>query len=199
MRTPLHRHRNLSNPHLAWKPTHRRPAPSSRRLQILNATNSLPNVAASTVFCLFENHMIGEFWTLQYQMILQGDNWESYKGLAWRFLIVLRSKPMVPGGWPLIDIGYKYNVRKVLYFIVRTTQVAQRLVFPIYPSILTSLLMFPFALLLVPLLCQIFFCCKWGWLTQQVKKIWFGTGEVVGYSMWLATAMYGSCYGNDYY
>ena len=25
---------------------------------------------------------------------------------------------MVPGGWPLIAIGYKYNARKVIYFIV---------------------------------------------------------------------------------
>ena len=24
---------------------------------------------------------------------------------------------MVPGGWPLISIGYKYNEQKVLYFI----------------------------------------------------------------------------------
>ena len=31
---------------------------------------------------------------------------------------VLRSKPMVPGGWPLIAIGYKYNARKVLSCIV---------------------------------------------------------------------------------
>ena len=32
--------------------------------------------------------------------------------------LVLRSKSMVPGGRPLIDIGYKYNARKVLSFIV---------------------------------------------------------------------------------
>ena len=32
--------------------------------------------------------------------------------------LVLRSKPMVTGGLLLIDIGYKYNARKVLYFIV---------------------------------------------------------------------------------
>ena len=32
--------------------------------------------------------------------------------------LVLRSKPMVPGDRTLIDIGYKYNVRKVLSFIV---------------------------------------------------------------------------------
>ena len=32
--------------------------------------------------------------------------------------LVLRSKPMIPGGRPLIDIGYKYNARKVLSFIV---------------------------------------------------------------------------------
>ena len=31
--------------------------------------------------------------------------------------LVLRSKPMVPGGRPLIAIGYKYNARKVLSFI----------------------------------------------------------------------------------
>ena len=34
------------------------------------------------------------------------------------YYLVLRSKPMVPGGWPLIAIGYKYNARKVLSFIV---------------------------------------------------------------------------------
>ena len=33
--------------------------------------------------------------------------------------LVLRSKPMVPGDRPLIDIGYKYNARKVLSFIVK--------------------------------------------------------------------------------
>ena len=32
--------------------------------------------------------------------------------------LVLRSKPMIPGGWTFIAIGYKYNARKVLYFIV---------------------------------------------------------------------------------
>ena len=32
--------------------------------------------------------------------------------------LVLRSKPMVPGDKPLIAIGYKYNARKVVHFIV---------------------------------------------------------------------------------
>ena len=32
--------------------------------------------------------------------------------------LVLRSKPMVPGDRPLIYIGYKYDTRKFLYFIV---------------------------------------------------------------------------------
>jgi hypothetical protein len=32
-------------------------------LQIRKATNLLANVAAATVFCLFENHMIGVFCT----------------------------------------------------------------------------------------------------------------------------------------
>ena len=31
---------------------------------------------------------------------------------------MLRRNPMVPGGRPLIAIGYKYNVRKVISFIV---------------------------------------------------------------------------------
>ena len=31
---------------------------------------------------------------------------------------MLSSKPMVPGGRPLIAIGYKYSMRKVLSFIV---------------------------------------------------------------------------------
>ena len=30
---------------------------------------------------------------------------------------MLRSKPVMPGGGPLIDIGYKYNTQKVLSFI----------------------------------------------------------------------------------
>ena len=33
-------------------------------------------------------------------------------------VLVLGSKPMVPGDRPLITIGYKYNARKVLSFIV---------------------------------------------------------------------------------
>ena len=40
------------------------------------------------------------------------------KGCPGGSYLVLRSKPMVPGGRPLIDIGYKYNAQKVLYFIV---------------------------------------------------------------------------------
>ena len=31
---------------------------------------------------------------------------------------MLRSKPMVTGGRPIIIIFYKYNARKVLYFVV---------------------------------------------------------------------------------
>ena len=32
--------------------------------------------------------------------------------------LVLRSNHMVPGSRPLISIGYKYNARNVIYFIV---------------------------------------------------------------------------------
>ena len=35
--------------------------------------------------------------------------------------LVLRSKPVVPGGRTLIAIGYNYNAQKVLYFIVTDT------------------------------------------------------------------------------
>ena len=31
---------------------------------------------------------------------------------------MFRSKPVVPGGRPIIAIGYDYNVRKVLFLIV---------------------------------------------------------------------------------
>ena len=34
------------------------------------------------------------------------------------YYLVLRSKPVVPSGRPLIAIVYKYNVHNVLYFIV---------------------------------------------------------------------------------
>ena len=59
---------------------------------------------------------------------------------------------MVPGDRPLIDIGYKYNTRKVLSFIVTDNVGTTKTGIPIYTSILTNLLMFPFVLLIVPLL-----------------------------------------------
>ena len=71
--------------------------------------------------------------------------------------LVLSSKPIVPGDRTLIAIGYKYNARKVLYFIVTENAGSTKTGIPYYLSILTNLLMLPFALLLVPLLCQISF------------------------------------------
>ena len=35
--------------------------------------------------------------------------------------------------------------------------------------------------------------------TTKIKSFWFGTIEVMGYPVWLATVMHNSCYGNDYY
>ena len=32
--------------------------------------------------------------------------------------LVSRSNPMVPGGRTLISVGYKYNMKNVLYFII---------------------------------------------------------------------------------
>ena len=40
------------------------------------------------------------------------------KDLPGVYYLVLRSKHIVPGGRPLISIGYKYNAQKVLSFIV---------------------------------------------------------------------------------
>ena len=68
--------------------------------------------------------------------------------------LLLRSKPMVPGGSLSVSIGYKYNVQKVLYFIFTDNSGITKTGIPYYLSILTNLLMFPFALLLVPLLCK---------------------------------------------
>ena len=104
-----------------------------------------------------------------------------------------------PGTGRLLLLATSIMHGRFYLLLLRTTQWAKRLVFPIYLSILNNLLMLPFTLLLVPLLCKKKFCCEWGWLPQQIKTIWFGTGEVVGYSMWLAAVMYGSCYGNNYY
>ena len=61
---------------------------------------------------------------------------------------------MVTMDMPLIAIGYKYNARKVLFFIVTDNKGSKKLVLPIYLSILNNLIILPFALLLVPLLCQ---------------------------------------------
>ena len=70
------------------------------------------------------------------------------------YYLVLRRKTMVPRDRPLIAIGYKYNARKVLSFIVTenawSTQ-ADLLYLSKYPE---KLLILRFSLLLVPLLCK---------------------------------------------
>ena len=53
---------------------------------------------------------------------------------------------MVPGDRPLIDIGYNYNAQKVLSFIVTDNAGSTKTGIPYYLSILTNLLMLPFAL-----------------------------------------------------
>ena len=106
---------------------------------------------------------------------------------------------MVPRVRPLIDIGYKYNERKVLSFIVTENAGITNTGIPYlskYPDKFTNVAIRPVA---CPLVMLKKICCEWGWLPQQVNTVWFGTVEVVGYSMWLATAMYNSWYGNDYY
>ena len=75
------------------------------------------------------------------------------KDLSGGSYLMLWSKPMKPGGRPIIDIGYNYNARKVQSLLLQTIQGSHRQVLTIYKSILTSLLMFPFAFFLVPLSC----------------------------------------------
>ena len=68
--------------------------------------------------------------------------------------LVLRIKPMVSGDIPHISIGYRYNAQKFLSFIVTDNVGSTKTGITYYLSILTNLPMLPFALLLVPFLCQ---------------------------------------------
>ena len=66
---------------------------------------------------------------------------------------------MVPGGRPLIAIGYKYNARKVLYFIVTENAGSTKTGIPYlskYPEQFTNVAIVPIAR---PLVMSIFFCC----------------------------------------
>ena len=66
--------------------------------------------------------------------------------------LVLRSKPMVPRGRPLISIGYKYNARKVLSFIVTENVGSTKTGIPYlskYPDQFTNVSIRPVALPLV--------------------------------------------------
>ena len=60
---------------------------------------------------------------------------------------------MLPGFRPIISIGYKYNMRKVISFIVTDNAGSTEARIPYYLTILTSFLMFSFILLLVPFYC----------------------------------------------
>ena len=73
--------------------------------------------------------------------------------------LVLRSKPMVPGGRLLIDIGYNCNLCKVLSFIVTYNSGSTQAVLPYLSKYLdqfTNVANFPVARTLVK---SKFFCC----------------------------------------
>ena len=75
--------------------------------------------------------------------------------------LVLRSKPMVPGGWPLIAICYKYNVRKVLSFIVTNNAGSTKTGIPYlskYTEQFTNVSIRPVARPVV--MSNFIFCCK---------------------------------------
>ena len=73
--------------------------------------------------------------------------------------LVLRSKPMLPGDRPLIAIGYKYNARKVLYFIVTDNKGITKTGITYlskYPEQFTNVAIHPVAR---PLVMSNIFCC----------------------------------------
>ena len=70
------------------------------------------------------------------------------------YYLVLRSKSMLPGTGRLLLSATSIMRGRFYLLLLQTTEGAQRLVSPIYLSILTNLLMLSFALFLVPLLCQ---------------------------------------------
>ena len=63
--------------------------------------------------------------------------------------IVLRRNNMVPWGSPLIAIGYNYNARKFIYFIVTDNAGVTQAGLTYLSKYSNQFLMFPFALLLV--------------------------------------------------
>ena len=74
--------------------------------------------------------------------------------------LVLRSKPMVPGGRPCIAIGYKYNARKVISFIVTDNAGITKTGIPYlskYPDQFTNVSICPVAR---PLVMSQKFCCE---------------------------------------
>ena len=68
--------------------------------------------------------------------------------------LVFRSNPMVPGAGHLLLLATSIKRGRFNILLLQKTQGSHRQVFPIYLSILTNLLMLPFALLLVPFSCQ---------------------------------------------
>ena len=74
--------------------------------------------------------------------------------------LVFRSKPTVPGGRPLIAIGYKYNARKFLSFIVTYNSGSTKTGISYlskYPDQSTNVAIRPVAR---PLVMSDIFCCE---------------------------------------
>ena len=63
--------------------------------------------------------------------------------------LVMKSTPRVPGGIPLISIGYKYNFSRVIGFIATEGDGVFNQVIPIYLNYLEYILMFLFAQLFI--------------------------------------------------
>ena len=97
--------------------------------------------------------------------------------------LMLKSKPVVPGDIPLIDIVCKYKYWKFLSFIVTEGSGRKNMLFPIYLSNLIISIMIPFHLLLIPRSCPSFLDLSIFLRLQQNKTVRFSLGKFLGYSI----------------
>ena len=106
---------------------------------------------------------------------------------------------MVPGERPVIYIVYKSNAWKFLYSIVIDNAGITKTGIPYlskYPDQFINVVICPVSRPLV--------VSKTSGVNEvdshkKIKTVWFGTEEVVGYSVGLDAVMFYSWYGNEYY
>ena len=85
---------------------------------------------------------------------------------------------------PLLTVGYKYNSQKVIYLNTTEEEGAKNVVFLIYIITLTSLIIFPFGVLIIRGLCLISLDMLMKYTLTKIQKLRFNLGKVLGYSVW---------------